>query len=312
MEEPKLPENENQRLKALYDLELLDTDSDKHFDRLTRTAKLTFDVPIGVISLIDKQRQWFKSKDGIEHSELPRRTSFCGHAILQDDLFVIPDTLKDQRFFDNPLVQKKPKIRFYAGYPISSFDNFKIGTFCMMDNKPKKINQNDAEIFKTLALIVEHDINYLKLITIDDITGVFNQRGLIKNASNQLNLCTEFDVNAILTRIKLDNLNSINQRFGTTEENNVLVTFTKLLQQYLDESDILARVGSSEFAIFSSGKERELIRYNILGFQRKIEEYNIEKNLDYKIEFSYQIVDFDPKQHQNIHDLLSSAKERFN
>jgi len=309
MKEPKFPENENQRLKALYDLEILDTNSDRHFDRLTRTAKLTFDIPIVLISLVDKERQWFKSKDGIEDSELPRRTSFCGHAILQDDLFVIPDTFKDKRFSDNPLVLKKPNIRFYAGYPISTPDNFKVGTFCMIDEKPRRLHKNEVEIFKNLSLIVEHNINYFKLATVDNLTNILNRRGFVQSTSRRLNLCKEMNINAILTLINLDNFKLINDNFGTAKGDNILLTFSNLMKQYLDQSDIFARLGDSQFAILSSGKNNEIIRYKILGFQRKLEQYNRERNLDYNIEFSSKIVNFDPEQHRNIHDLLSSGHE---
>lgn len=309
MQEPKLPENENRRLRALYDLEILDTDGDEHLDRLTRTTKLIFDIPIVLISLIDTKRQWFKSKEGIEDSELPRRTSFCGHTILQDDLFIIPDTFKDQRFSDNPLVLEKPNIRFYAGYPISTPDNLKLGTFCMIDQKPRRFQKREAEIFKNFARIVEHEINYLKLVTVDELTTILNRRGFVSSTSRRLNVCREFNINASLTLINLDNLKSINDNFSTAEGDNVLITVTKLLQEYLDQSDIFARLGSGEFAILSSGKNHEIIRYKILSFQRKLEKYNREKNLSYQIQFSSKIVNFDPEQHSNIHDLLVLGHE---
>ena len=111
---PKVPENEEERLKALYSLNILDTAAEERFDRITRVAKQIFQVPIAVVSLVSNKRQWFKSKQGLDANETPRDISFCGHAILNDNIMIVEDATQDERFLDNPLVQEDPNIKFPA------------------------------------------------------------------------------------------------------------------------------------------------------------------------------------------------------
>jgi GAF domain-containing protein len=115
---PSLPLDECERLDALRALGILDTEGEERFDRITRLAKRLFGVPIALISLVDQDRQWFKSRQGLDASETSREISFCGHAILKDSALVVSDTLNDERFHDNPLVTSEPSIRFYAGQPL--------------------------------------------------------------------------------------------------------------------------------------------------------------------------------------------------
>ena len=118
MLEPPLPPDEAMRLAALRSLNILDTPAEERFDRITRLAQRLFDVPIALVSLVDTNRQWFKSCQGLDASETPRSISFCGHAILEDGPLIIEDATKDQRFADNPLVTGPPDIRFYTGQPL--------------------------------------------------------------------------------------------------------------------------------------------------------------------------------------------------
>ena len=130
---PGKPANEAARIQALQGLGLLDSAPEERFDRLTRLAKRLFNVPIALVTLVDSNRQWFKSCVGLGVSETPRNVSFCGHAILQDELLMVADAKQDERFYDNPLVTGEPKIRFYAGYPLTVPDGNKMGTLCLID-----------------------------------------------------------------------------------------------------------------------------------------------------------------------------------
>lgn len=151
MIEPSNPVDETQRLRALRDLRILDTPPEERFDRITRLASQLFDVPISVISLIDKDRQWFKSHHGLDTSETSRSASFCGHAILQPDIFHVADAHQDKRFFDNPLVAGDPKIRFYAGIPLHAPGGEALGTLCLIDTKPRQFSDADKELLRELA-----------------------------------------------------------------------------------------------------------------------------------------------------------------
>lgn len=156
---PQPSENEVSRLQALRVRGILDTPSEERFDRLTRLGQRLFGVQIALISLIDADRQWFKSKQGLDVCETSRDISFCGHAILASDLFVVPDALRDPRFADNPLVLGAPHIRFYAGAPLTSADGFRLGTLCIIDSAPRTLTEDERLMLRDLADLVETEIN---------------------------------------------------------------------------------------------------------------------------------------------------------
>ena len=164
LEPPVIPANEDERHASLCQLNILDTDPEEGFDRLTRLAQSYFKVPIALVSLVDSQRQWFKSRQGLDATETPRDISFCGHAILGTDIFCVPDTLEDPRFRDNPLVTSPPSIRFYAGAPLSSPDGMKVGTLCIIDTEPRIWSGEDARVLRDLADCVEKELGQAELL----------------------------------------------------------------------------------------------------------------------------------------------------
>jgi PAS domain S-box-containing protein len=159
MKKAPIPKNEEERLLSLHKLGLLDTKPEERFDRITRMATKIFNVPISTLTLVDAKREWFKSCQGLPVREGDRAISFCGHALLANDVFVIPDTKKDKRFSDNPMVVGKPFIRFYAGVPIVNVDGERIGVFCIKDKKPRKFSKSDKEMLKDLSAWAELEIN---------------------------------------------------------------------------------------------------------------------------------------------------------
>jgi len=160
---PSLPIDEASRLEALYSLNLLDTPPEERFDRITRLATQILKVPIALVSLIDSNRQWFKSCQGLEATETERSVSFCAHAILDDSLFIIPDTHLDERFADNPLVTGTPHVRFYAGQPLFGPDRHRVGTLCIIDVYPRHLNDKALTVIRDLAAWAEQELNSMEL-----------------------------------------------------------------------------------------------------------------------------------------------------
>jgi diguanylate cyclase (GGDEF)-like protein/PAS domain S-box-containing protein len=151
MQKPKLPKNESDRLEALNRYHILDTLPEQEYDDLTRLAAEICGTPISLISLVDRDRQWFKSKVGLDVSETPRDISFCGHAVADSAFLNVPDTTQDARFADNPLVAKDPNIRFYAGMPLKTSDNFTLGTLCVIDHQPRHLTEKQIRQLESLS-----------------------------------------------------------------------------------------------------------------------------------------------------------------
>ncbi len=180
MQAADFPENEYQRLAALHALQVLDTPADKAFDRITQLACDLFDLPIALVSLVDAERQWFKSHQGLAASETCRDLSFCAHAVALNDILVIEDTLEDLRFADNPLVTGSPHIRFYAGQPLQLADDLPVGTLCLIDRQPRSFSQRDRAILKSLAgqveeLLRQHQIRRALAQTTRRYEALFNE-----------------------------------------------------------------------------------------------------------------------------------------
>jgi GAF domain-containing protein len=143
--------NEAKRLKVLWQYDVLDTVPEEVFDDLTELAARICEAPIALISLVDEDRQWFKSKIGVTVKETSRDISFCAHAIKHEDLFIIPDATKDQRFAHNPLVTSDPKIRFYAGAPLITPDGHALGTLCVIDKVPRQLRPEQQQALRVLS-----------------------------------------------------------------------------------------------------------------------------------------------------------------
>jgi len=155
-----VPQDENTRLEAVHRLAILDTKPEERFDSITREALKRLHVPISIISIIDSNREWFKSCSGLDQKEGERAISFCGHALLAKNMFIIEDTLKDPRFANNPMVTGFPFIRFYAGFALFDHKTHQpVGVFCIKDTKPRVLTIQEVDTFLELANKAETEIN---------------------------------------------------------------------------------------------------------------------------------------------------------
>lgn len=303
---PETPENETERLATLYKLQILDTEREERFDRVTRIACKLFGVPIAVISFLEAERQWMKSTEGFDIKEASRKTSFCGHVILSDKIMVVEDATKDKRFHDNPFVLKNPYFRFYLGSPLK-VKNYNVGVFCLIDNKPRATNLIDTNTISDLTQMVEMDLESLQVSITDELTGLTNRRGFIKLAGYLFQKCQSENKNFTLLFFDLDKFKHINDQYGHAEGDTVLKVFSKCLLQNFRFFDVVARLGGDEFCVFCSGLKQTDVDNIVKRINNSLK---LLATKDYTIEFSVGSLQYNQEEHKTLEDMLSLADSK--
>ncbi len=266
MQEASIPRDDAQRLDSLRRMELLSTPAEAYLDRIIAFASEYFRTPISLFSIVDKDRQWFKSRLGLDVPETPRNISFCGHAILQDDVFVVENANEDPRFSDNPLVVGGPRIGFYAGAPVKNAEGFNIGTLCVIDKSARKFSQRDRARLQDfswwLRLALEKrglSVVQLELMAeldaakresmLDPMTQTWNRRGFAELAKREIAKARRSKTSIALVMIDIDHFKKINDTYGHPEGDKAIIMLARLLRGKTRTTDVLARLGGEEFAV---------------------------------------------------------------
>jgi diguanylate cyclase (GGDEF)-like protein len=305
---PLAPANEACRLAALHELNILDSPPEERFDRITRLARRLFHVPIALVSLVDADRQWFKSHAGIEATETPRAISFCGHVILRSDPMIVPDAALDVRFSDNPLVVEEPRIRFYAGCPLITLDGFAMGTLCIVDRAPRELGGEDIDTLKDLAGAVEEQLTQTQAAMVDALTGLTNRRGLVLVGDHLVEMAARSRIPMCALFFDLDGFKAINDVHGHAAGDRALLAFGHALVDAFRASDIVSRLGGDEFCV-------------VMSDAREIDTHKVLERLDaalgrlgrgepFEIEYSVGVTPFDPARHARIVDVLDGADRK--
>lgn len=302
MIKPEIPNNEAERLHALRTLNILDTSHEERFDRVTRMAKRMFNVSISLVSLVDEDRQWFKSAQGLDATETPRDISFCGHAINQEGLFIIPNAIEDERFFDNPLVTAAPNIRFYAGYTLKIREGLKIGTLCLIDQKPRVMSEEDQQLLRDLGAMIEQEIKSIQLATLDELTLISNRRGFLTLVEHSLKMCRRNKVAMSFLLFDLNKFKAINDQYGHHEGDFVLTKFAQLMLDTFRDVDVIGRLGGDEFVAMLADSNKEKADEVLARFALAVDQANATLNKPYKIEYSVGLEHFE-------HDTKNSPEE---
>jgi diguanylate cyclase (GGDEF)-like protein len=252
-----LPANETQRLAALHRYAVLDSGPEQAYDDLTMLASAVCRAPIALISLVDRDRQWFKSAVGLSASETARELAFCAHAILQPDQpFEVPDAQIDPRFAGNPLVTGDPRIRFYAGAPLISPAGLPLGTICVIDRVPRRLSDIERNALQSLARQVVAQLELrqalaglaLECLT-DSLTGLWNRRAFDRRLREEWNRHSRSGHALALLMVDLDHFKRVNDDFGHAAGDEVLKLAARVTQQTVRVSDFVARFGGEEFAV---------------------------------------------------------------
>ncbi|MBM3617026.1 MAG: sensor domain-containing diguanylate cyclase [Alphaproteobacteria bacterium] len=284
---------ENERLKALNDLHILDTPLEERFERITRLVKSVLGVPVAAFTLIDKDRQWLKSIQGADLTETHRDLAFCGHTILENDILSVRDATEDARFVDHPFVTDGLGIRFYAGCPVKAPNGMPIGSLCAVDTKPRDFTEEEKATLRDLASLVETELraaqlfavrgeliteldNAQRLALVDPLTRIWNRRGVNELLKRRWSETARNGDSTVLVVTDIDHFKRINDTYGHQVGDVVIQSVAKNLLTALREEDAVGRIGGEEFLLILTGCHVAEIRNTVERVRAAIADTPIE------------------------------------
>jgi len=250
-------QREIERLAALESLDLLDTPRDAGFERIVNLIKQIFTVDIGLVTLIDAHRQWYKSCSGLPSDEVPRGDTFCRHVVDLEDAMVVQDTVKDPRFSQHPAVTGDAGIRFYAGVPLKTKEGHTIGTVCAIDCRPKAFTGKDLGILRELAALAMDRIELLQSAATDSLTEALTRRAFKQEAEQLISLALRHQHDLSCLVLDIDYFKKVNDTYGHAAGDEVLKAVAATCKSALRAGDLFGRLGGEEFAIVLPHVNRE-------------------------------------------------------
>ncbi len=242
-------QDEEARLAALYRYEILDTPREEPFQRVVELVQAVLGVPMAAVSLVDRDRQWFKAWGGPLEQEVRRDVAFCNETIRRRGPLAVPDATLDGRFAGNPLVTGAPHIRSYLGVPLTTAEGYNIGTLCAIDVEPRPFDQRQADILKKLGEIVMEQIELRQIARQDSLTGALTRRGFLAEVDKEFLRATRYDRPSALVIIDVDHFKAINDLYGHPAGDAVLVSIAGSCMATMRKSDVFGRIGGEEFGL---------------------------------------------------------------
>ncbi len=300
---------ETKRLEALHRYDVLDTPPEESFDRITRLAKSALRVPMVLVSLVDEDRQWFKSRQGLDATETPRDISFCTHAIQQDGAFIVPNALEHELFRSNPLVTGEPHIRFYAGVPLKTPDGYNIGTLCAIDQEPRELTEVEVNLLRDLARLVVDELELRQIATTDSLTGAQNRRSFLLDVEKEIGRAKRYKRSASFVAFDVDHFKLVNDTYGHNAGDLVLQTLAGICRADLRSVDLFGRLGGEEFMIFLPETDHQGAMLTAERLRAKIESTPVmDGATEIKVTASFGVTVFSDEDAEPL-DLLKRADD---
>jgi len=243
------PGGESARLAALYRYEVLDTPPEEAFETVATLVKTVLEMPMVTVSLVDRERQWFKSRIGIADQETPRNISFCTHTVEDTAPLVVSDARLDPRFATSPLVAGPPFIRFYAGVPLRSRDGYNVGALCAMDTKVRQLNAEQLGLLEGLGRLVVDELELRVRASTDSLTGAMSRAAIFEQARREIARAKRYGKPLSCILIDLDHFKAINDSFGHGVGDLVLKEIATVCSRWLRACDYFGRIGGEEFVV---------------------------------------------------------------
>jgi diguanylate cyclase (GGDEF)-like protein len=247
------------RLEALDRFDVMDTQREEAFDRITRLIRDIFDLPVAIVSMIDGHRQWYKAYEGLENREVSRDETFCKYTLQDLTPLVVPDARDDARFARNPLVTSAPQIRFYAGTPLRTHDGHNIGTVCAIGFEPRVFTARESAILTDLAALAMDALELRQLASVDSLTGALARRAFKEQAAQAIALAQRHRHGLGCIAFDLDHFKSINDGHGHAMGDKVLVAVAEACRAELRGTDLFGRLGGEEFALILPHTDRAAV-----------------------------------------------------
>ena len=243
------------RLAALGRYDVMDTPREAPFERITGLVRAVLNVPISTLSLIDADRQWYKSCVGMESSDLPREFSFCTQTIQAREPLYVPDTVQDGRFAHLPTVTGEPFIRSYLGVPLASPDGYNLGALCALDVRPRDFSDGQIEVLKSFAALAVDELELRRIAQIDSLTGAATRRSFLLEMEKAAAKYARRRQPAVLLTLDIDHFKRVNDTFGHPSGDVVLRTASNRMEAILRTEDLLGRLGGEEFGVLLAETE---------------------------------------------------------
>lgn len=287
---------DTERLDAIRKLNILSGDSEERFDRITRIAQRMFAVPMADFSVIDDTHQHLKSAYGYNVTEIERDISMAEYAMQRNGVFVVADTLADDRFSGNPMVVSTPKIRFFASYPVRAKNGQRIGALSIADREPRSLSAHDQSVFRDLAEMIENELAFMQVAQFDRATQMSINDGFYSLADQGLKICERQKTPAIAVLFDVQKLTPATGSERDLEHDKHIRVFAGQLRHFFRKSDVIGRIGREKFAVTLLNAGADDVSTIINKLQASIDQYNDDSTNQNRLSFSHAYAVFSPER----------------